>query len=79
MEALEFQTQIKNGMIEIPAIHKPDLAEGAQIKVIVLKQSGQQLIEAFKGLLKDTQALPQIQTITDEDIAAEIKAYRAGR
>ena len=30
----------------------------------------------LRGLLKKTQSLPQIQTLTEEDILAEIEAYR---
>ncbi len=79
MEAIEFQTKIKNGTIEIPDIYQPDLTEGAQVKVIVLKQPRSQLIRAFKALLKETQALPEAQAITEAEIADEIEAYRAGQ
>ena len=79
MEAIEFQTKIKNGTIKIPDIYQPDLAEGAQVKVIVLKQPRSQLIRAFKALLKETQALPEAQAITEAEIADEIEAYRAGQ
>lgn len=79
MEAIEFQTKIKNGMLEIPDIYQTDLTEGVQVKVIVLKQPRQNLVQDFKQLLKDTQALPQAQTITEADIAAEINAYRSGQ
>lgn len=78
MEAVEFQTKIKNGTIEIPDIYQSGLAEGDQVKVIVLKQSRKQLVQAFKDLLEETQALPQLQDITEADIAAEIEAYRSG-
>jgi hypothetical protein len=33
----------------------------------------------LKALFKETQALPQAKTITEEEIAAEIAAYRAGK
>jgi len=33
----------------------------------------------FKALFQTTQALPQAQAISDDDIAAEIAAYRAGQ
>jgi len=33
----------------------------------------------LKALFKATQALPQAKTITEEEIAAEIAAYRAGK
>ena len=36
-------------------------------------------LENLKTLFKKTQALPQVQTLTEDDIAAEIEAYRAGQ
>ncbi len=33
----------------------------------------------LRALLKKTQSLPQIQTLTEEDIVAEIEAYRKGQ
>lgn len=79
MEAVEFQTKVKNGVIEIPEAYQTTLEEGTQIKVIILKQQRQEHIQAFKALLQETQALPQAQTITEAEIAAEIEAYRSGR
>lgn len=79
MEAVEFQTKIKNGVIEIPKAYQAELAEGVEVKVVVLKPQRREHIEALKKLLKETQALPQAQTITEEEIAAEIDAYRSGR
>jgi len=79
MEAVEFQTEVKNGMIEIPAAYQSAFAEGIQVKVIVLKPQRQEHIQAFKALLNETQALPQAQTITEAEIAAEIEAYRSGK
>ncbi|MEO0768091.1 MAG: hypothetical protein AAFY72_01445 [Cyanobacteria bacterium J06649_4] len=80
METLEFQAQVEDGIIKIPAIHQTQLSDGTQVKVIVLtRQNHWQLVESFKNLLEVTQALPQAQSITDEEIAAEIAAYRAGR
>jgi len=32
----------------------------------------------LKKLFKDTQALPQVQAISEDEISAEIKAYRQG-
>lgn len=78
LEAVEFQSEVKNGSIEIPDIHQGDLVEGAQVKVIVLKPSQAELIKEFKTLLKETQSLPQVQAITDAEIADEISAYREG-
>ena len=35
--------------------------------------------EEWRCLLRETQALPAVQGVMDEDIAAEIAAYRAGQ
>ncbi|WP_416666332.1 hypothetical protein [Egbenema bharatensis] len=79
MEAVEFQTKIKNGVIEIPKAYQATLSEGIEVKVVVLKPQRHEHIEALKTLFKETQALPQAQTITEEEIVAEIDAYRSGR
>ncbi|WP_204141376.1 hypothetical protein [Halomicronema sp. CCY15110] len=34
-------------------------------------------IQALKALFKETQALPQAQTLAEGDISSEIAAYRA--
>ena len=72
-----------DGRIEILGpIFKP----GTQAEVIVLVENeleSEEVILArvneWKALFKETQALPQARTITDEEIAAEIAAYRAER
>lgn len=79
MEAVEFQARIKNGVIEIPKVYQGTLAEGIEVKVVVLKPQRHEHIEALKTLLKETQALPQARIMTEEDIAAEIDAYRSGQ
>jgi hypothetical protein len=38
----------------------------------------QKRLAEWKKLFKETQALPDLQSITEADIEAEIKAYRAG-
>ena len=54
---------------------------GALVEVLVIEDEEEHRarIEEFKQLLKDTQALPQAQTITEAEIAAEISAQREGR
>jgi len=72
-----------DGHIEISgSIFKP----GTQAEVIVLvenkpesEESIQARVNEWKTLFKETQSLPQAQTITEEDIASEIAAYRAER
>jgi len=72
-----------DGRIEIL---EPLFKPGAQAEVIILvenePESGEALlarVNEWKALFKETQALPQAQTITEEEIAAEIAAYRAER
>ena len=46
---------------------------------IILRSIEQPTVEQkneLRALLKKTQSLPQIQTLTEEDILAEIEAYR---
>jgi hypothetical protein len=67
-----------DGSIEIlDSLLKP----GTEAEVIVLVESEpentQARVSEWKTLFKETQALPQAQTITEEEIAAEIAAYRA--
>ena len=72
-----------DGRIEIP---EPIFKPGTEAEVIVLVESEAETaesrlarVEEWKALFKETQALPQAKTITEEEIAAEIAAYRAGR
>ncbi|MBW4484651.1 MAG: hypothetical protein KME14_19120 [Tildeniella torsiva UHER 1998/13D] len=79
MEAVEFEVNIKNGSIEVPVAYRFGLVEGGKVKVILLMPRNAESIRAVKALFKETQALPQAQTITEDEIAAEIAAYRAGQ
>jgi hypothetical protein len=70
-----------DGRIEIL---EPILKPGTQAEVIVLVETESESAETilarvneWKMLFKETQALPQAQVITEEEIAAEIAAYRA--
>jgi type IV secretory pathway VirD2 relaxase len=70
-----------DGRIEIKT---PKLKPGTRVDVTVRVESepddaqerGERVRE-LKALFKETQALPQARTITEEEIAAEIAAYRA--
>jgi len=52
-------------------------AKGQRVEVLLLApdQDKTDRVLWLKSLFKETQALPQIQAITEEDIAAEIKRY----
>ena len=54
---------------------------GDRVEVVVRKSCNERVaaVERMKKLLSETQALPQLQSITDDVIAAEIAAYRNGQ
>lgn len=69
------------GIIEVQA---PEFAPGTMAEVIVLTEgegtpAGKERADNLTNLFKQTQALPQARTMSEEEIAAEIAAYRAGR
>ncbi|EAZ88047.1 hypothetical protein [Crocosphaera chwakensis] len=51
---------------------------GQKVEVIVLAEEDKRamLAEEMRKLFKETQAIPVIQDITEEEIQAEIDAYR---
>ncbi|BAZ14494.1 hypothetical protein NIES4071_63380 [Calothrix sp. NIES-4071] len=53
---------------------------GQRVEIIILAsdQEKENLAEKLRLLLKETQALHQNNSLTDEEIAAEIEAYRRG-
>ncbi len=54
---------------------------GQLVEVLVLGEDQDQndLTEKLAALFKETQALPQVQRVTDDEISAEITAYRSGQ
>lgn len=54
---------------------------GQVVEVLVLAQDGDRTraLRQLDTLLQSTQALPQVQALTDDEIAAEIAAYRSGQ
>ena len=81
MMAIKQMAQVQpGGLIQV---HVPDLPPGTMVEVIVLVEKSPTAVRAelahrLATLFKETQALPGAQTITEEQIAAEIAAYRAG-
>lgn len=49
-----------------------------EIVVSVPDEDRKAAVEEFKALFKETQSLPQVQALTEEEILAEIEAYRRG-
>ncbi|MDE2800448.1 MAG: hypothetical protein OXI94_17435 [Gemmatimonadota bacterium] len=54
---------------------------GQEVEVILrsTERPARERKNDLRALLKKTQSLPQIQTLTEEDILAEIEAYRKGQ
>ncbi len=54
---------------------------GQRVEVVVIAEDEQPAnrVRELRELFQITQTLPQAQAITEDDIAAEIAAYRAGR
>jgi hypothetical protein len=54
---------------------------GQRVEVVVIAEDEPlaNRVQELRELFQVTQALPQAQAISEEEIAAEIAAYRAGR
>lgn len=52
---------------------------GQDVEVLIRTAPKKASLKALRMLLKQTQSLPQAQTIAQEDIKAEIENYRDGR
>jgi hypothetical protein len=55
--------------------------KGQRVEVLLLApdQDETDRVLRLKSLFKETQGLPQIQAITEEEIAVEIERYRSGQ
>ena len=55
--------------------------KGQRVEVLLLAPDNDEVDRAarLKALFKETQGLPQMQGITEEEIAAEIDLYRSGQ
>ena len=49
-----------------------------EIVVSVPDEDRKAAVQEFKALFKETQSLPQVQVLSEEEILAEIEAYRRG-
>ncbi len=54
---------------------------GQRVEVLFLAQeeSRTAAVDEMEMLLKETQSLPQVQLLTEDDILAEVEAYRKGQ
>jgi predicted DNA-binding antitoxin AbrB/MazE fold protein len=59
-------------------IGNPIIAEGQRVKIILNWEKNEYAARAekFRTLFELTQSLPELQNITEEEIAAEIAVYR---
>ena len=55
--------------------------KGQRVEVLLLApdQDETDRVLRLKSLFKETQGLPQVQAITEEEIAFEIERYRSGQ
>jgi hypothetical protein len=54
---------------------------GQHVEVLFLADEENQsaVVQDLESLFKETQSLPHIQALTDDDITAEVAAFREGR
>lgn len=79
METFRVRTTVsKDGQLSIRGL---PFRAGAKVEVVIRKeeQDRKALARELRALFKEIQSLPQAKTITEEDIAAEIAAYRASK
>ena len=54
--------------------------QGQRVEIVMIAEEEKTArVKELQTLFQNTQALPQAQHITEEEIVAEIAAYRAGR
>jgi hypothetical protein len=54
-------------------------AAGEKLLIFITTETAlQNKLAKWQALFKETQSLPQLQNITEQEIEAEIEAYRAG-
>ncbi|MCW5959815.1 MAG: hypothetical protein KIS76_06595 [Pyrinomonadaceae bacterium] len=55
---------------------------GEKVEIVVLTtENGERAarVRKLRNLFKETQSLPQIQTLSEDDILREVEAYRNGK
>jgi hypothetical protein len=78
MQAYRFYTTTaESGQIVLTGLPFP---AGVQVEVLVIADtpSRAELVKDWTESCRRIQGLPHLQDLTDEDIAAEINAYRSG-
>lgn len=76
----EFRTSLTIKDPKSVVLSNLPFSEGQEVEVVVVaKDEMDTRARQLKDLLKTTQGLPNAQTLTEEDIAREVDAYRNGR
>lgn len=55
---------------------------GEKVEIVILTtENGERAerVRKLKNLFKETQSLPQVQTLSEDDILREVEAYRNGK
>ena len=62
-------------------LHNLPFPAGQRVKIMVTTEDDDRMerVRRWRELFQQTQALPQARTLTEDDIAAEIRAYRNHR
>ena len=70
MASVEFQAKVENGNIVIPEEYKQELSEVATVKIVISKQSKQQLIsfDIMHELAQNPVSISGIRTISREEM-----------
>jgi len=57
------------------------LQQGQRVEVVIFADEEEQRerLSSLRALFKETQGLPQAKAISDDEIAEEVAAYRAGK
>lgn len=55
------------------------IGEKVEVLVLALEDNRAERVRNLRALFKETQSLPQTQTLSDDDIRHEIEAYRSGQ
>jgi antitoxin ParD1/3/4 len=73
----ELENLIQSQLLQGKYSNVEELLKDALLSLLASKKR-QALSQRVNKLFNQTQALPYLQDITDEDIAAEVDAYRSG-
>lgn len=73
----ELENLIQSQLFQGKYSNVEELLKDALLSLLASKKR-QSLSQRVNNLFNQTQSLPYLQDITDEDIAAEVDAYRSG-